>query len=75
VARFDCPHCNKALGGDAPQGGFKVRLGITLIDPDTGRVHGPCTHCKRDVTIATGAEPAKAFSKPTARPGIPIPRP
>lgn len=72
MARFDCPHCNKSLGGDAPQGGYKVRLGITLIDPDSGRVHGPCIHCKQDVTIATGAAASKSFTARAVRPGLPI---
>lgn len=74
MARFDCPHCNKSLGGDAPQGGYKVRLSITLIDSNTGRVHGPCIHCKQDVTIATGATASKSFAAAAPRPGLPLPR-
>lgn len=71
---FDCPHCLRSLGGPAAQneGEFKVRLGIVLIDPTSGRVHGPCIHCKRDVTIADGAKLSKAFSQKRVRLGLPI---
>lgn len=55
-----CPHCAKSLGGTAREGGFKLRLGITLVDDD-GSVHGPCPHCKADVIVATGAALAKSL--------------
>lgn len=68
-----CPHCCKSLGGPASEGGLRVRLGIVLVDQDTGRVHGPCPACKGDVTIADTAQLAKAMRGPVApepRPGI-----
>jgi hypothetical protein len=55
-----CPHCAKSLGGASTDGGVKVRLGITQID-DSGRVHGPCPHCKADVTVAESADLVKAM--------------
>lgn len=50
--RIVCPECGKSLGGLATEGGLRMRLGITLIDPASGRIHGPCPQCKKDVTIA-----------------------
>jgi hypothetical protein len=60
----------KSLGGDAQQGGFKVRLGIVLLDPSDGRIHGPCPKCKQDVTIASSADLSKAFTEPRVRLGL-----
>lgn len=51
---------------------MKVRLGIVLIDPTSGRVHGPCIHCKRDVTIAEGAKLSKSLVPKGGRLGLPI---
>lgn len=59
-----CPHCCKSLGGASPEGGFRVRLAITLLDPEDGRVHGPCPFCKADVTVADGADLVKALIEP-----------
>lgn len=50
-----CPHCRKSLGGGATEGGLRLRLGIVLIDPDDGVVHGPCPSCKGDVIVASEA--------------------
>jgi len=50
-----CPHCSKSIGGAATEGGLRLRLGIVLIDPDDGAVHGPCPHCKADVRVAKSA--------------------
>jgi endogenous inhibitor of DNA gyrase (YacG/DUF329 family) len=46
-----CPHCNKSIGGTAKDGGVRIRLGILLIDEDSGRIHGPCPQCKQDVVV------------------------
>ena len=65
---IDCPHCFKSLGGPSSDGGVKIRLGITLVDDQTGRVHGPCPFFKADVTVAEGAELSKALTSPTPKP-------
>ena len=56
-----CPHCHKSLGGLATEGGLRLRLGIVLVDPTTGRVHGPCPACKGDVTVADSSQLTKAL--------------
>jgi hypothetical protein len=73
-----CLSCGRDIGGAATEGGVRVRVGIVLVDPSTGRVHGPCPHCKADVEISAGGSIAKALMPdvPAVRrrvivPGIP----
>ena len=49
-----CPGCHRSIGGASSEGGLKVRIGIVLVDPETGRVHGPCQRCGADVVVVTG---------------------
>lgn len=44
-----------------------MRLGIVILDPETGTVHGPCPHCKEDITIATGSDMVKSLIPPAPR--------
>lgn len=76
---IECPHCRKSIGGTAHEGGFRVRLGMLIIDPDSGDIHGPCPHCKRDVQVAEGASLLKSLFRRPARPsrrrlvvGVPV---
>lgn len=70
--RISCPHCYKSIGGPATDGGQRVRLGIVLIEDD-GRIHGPCPHCKSDVTIADNAQLSKAL-RPAVIPAVRLKR-
>lgn len=72
---IECPHCRKSIGGNASEGGFKIRLGILIVDPDSGDVHGPCPFCKGDVKVAEGADLVKALvvTDPPARPRRRVP--
>ena len=54
-----CPNCNKSVGGKSTEGGYRVRLGILLIDPETGVIKGPCPHCKKVFSVAEGASLSK----------------
>lgn len=67
-----CPHCHRSIGSLSKSGEHRIRLSIILVDPETERIHGPCTRCGGDVTLAEGARLAKSLSDgPTEiRPGI-----
>ena len=58
---IDCPHCRKSIGGQAVEGGLRLRLGIILIDPTDGQLHGPCPHCKQDVVVAGSSNLAQGM--------------
>ena len=75
-----CPNCNKKIGGESHEGETRVRLGIVLISK-SGAIHGPCPHCKADVTLAHTADLVKALQEPKpierkrrriVRPGLPV---
>ena len=59
-----CPHCDTYLGKAQSDGSYKVRLAIVLSDGD--RVYGPCSKCKKDVTIAKGAVFNKSLCRSTS---------
>ena len=66
--RIACPHCGKQVGGDATEGGLRVRLSIVLI-ADDGTVHGPCPKCKGDIALSSGGQVNQAIIA-TRRVGI-----
>lgn len=70
--KVKCPHCAKSIGGPATEGGFRLRLGIMIVDPDAGTIHGPCTHCKQDVVVAYESTMNKALlhDNRNLKPGI-----
>ena len=52
---MQCPHCDRSIGTLSKGGEHRIRgLKIILVDPDTGRVHGPCKMCDGDITLANG---------------------
>ena len=64
-----CPCCRKSIGGRSREGtGHRVSMRVVLIDDD-GAVHGPCPHCRADITIADGAELEKGLT-PQRRPRL-----
>ena len=69
---MQCPHCRRSIGTLSKGGEHRVRLRIVLIDPETSRIHGPCSKCGEDVTIANGADLSKALTEAQSeiRPGI-----
>lgn len=75
MATIHCPHCAKSIGGSSSEGGFRVRLGIVLLDPDTGAVSGPCPHCKTTIEVSKGGELTKAFKPRRVVPGLRLSKP
>lgn len=69
-ATINCPHCRKSIGGEATEGGFRLRLGIVLLDPDTGTIHGPCPMCKSDIVVAESSKLSKSLRVSQPIPGI-----
>ena len=65
-----CPHCWKSIGGAAAGGGLRVRLGIVLLDPETGAVSGPCPRCKATIQVSDGGTLAKAMQPTTLVPAF-----
>lgn len=67
-----CPHCRKSIGGRATEGGFRVRLGIVLLDPESGIIKGPCPHCKRTIELTESAKISKNINLSTVVPAFRI---
>ena len=74
MATIRCPHCTKSIGGPANEGGFRVRLGIVIVDPESGLIKGPCPHCKRLVVLSERSQVSKAFSAKSVIPAFRIPK-
>jgi hypothetical protein len=74
--KIRCPHCCKSIGGAATDGGFRLRLGIVLVDPDNGEIHGPCPSCKQDVVVAVASALNKGLlaNKPGVIPALRVRR-
>lgn len=50
--KIRCTKCGTEVGGPAAEPGeMRLRLTIVLVDPATGRVHGPCSGCHADVVV------------------------
>ena len=69
-----CPNCRKTVGGESTEGGLRVRVGIVLLDPETGLVKGPCPHCKEPFVISKGGVIAKAIELQVIVPAFRMPR-
>jgi len=61
---LQCNHCQRSLGSLSKSGEHRIRgLSIILVDPATGRIHGPCARCDGDFTLHDGTELIKALTK------------
>jgi len=67
-----CPHCRKSVGGSATEGGLRVRLGITLVDPASGAIHGPCPFCKADIVVCDESKLSKSLESNLLIPALRI---
>ena len=61
MSRIECPHCAKSVGGLSSEGGYRVRLGIVLIDSETGDISGPCPACKATIRLSSGGNLNKSI--------------
>ena len=73
-ATIRCPHCRKSIGGGAQEGGLRLRVGIVLMDPESGSISGPCPYCKESVKISDGATLHKAMTPQPIIPAFRIPK-
>ena len=61
MATIRCPQCSKSIGGPSEDGGFRLRVGIVLIEPDSGLIKGPCPYCKQIILISNAATLSKGL--------------